>query len=103
MLDLGIGSKAVHGWDYFAEKKAGITVFFLEAPWSKPTNPTTLRLPVARLVLFRRFQILIALTSSVRCVLVGFDSIFFRIWLRQVRIVHLCGGLRCRVVVDFSV
>jgi len=54
-------------------------------------------------VLSRRFQILIALTWCVRHVLVGFDSIFFRIWLRQVRIVLLCSGLRCRVVVDFSV
>jgi len=43
MLDFGIGSKTVHGWDYFAEKKTGITAdfFFWEAPLSKPTNPTT--------------------------------------------------------------
>ena len=95
----------------FRRKKAGISVdfFFWEAPQSKPTNPTTLRLPVALgllvtcPVLSRRFQILIALTWCVRHVLVGFDSIFFRIWLRQVRSVLLCSGLRCRVVVDFSV
>jgi len=57
MLDFGIGSKTVHGWDYFAEKKTGITAdffFFWEAPLSKPTNPTTLRLPVALHLLVAR-------------------------------------------------